>query len=152
MNQKYLVTLSDTEKNKLIKFIKDGTHSSGLVTRANILLAMDTGNSEKLKQKQIAVALHTSESTVVNVVKDYFNNGLDSALTYKRNPNSNAKKKIIGTQEARLIQLACSKAPDGHSRWSVDLLTKHAVRLQILDDVDSETVRRTLKKMNFDLT
>lgn len=70
----------------------------------------------------------------------------------KRNINSdNARRKVDGRAEARLIELACGPVPDGHSRWTIRLLEKEAK--MILDvPVGREAIRNALKKTNFDLT
>ena len=54
--------------------------------------------------------------------------------------------------QARLVQLACSAAPQGHSSWSLQLLRDKAVELKIIEPVAVETVRSALKKMNCSLT
>jgi hypothetical protein len=43
--------------------------------------------------------------------------GLAAALTRKHAPNSARKCIFDGAAEARLIALACSRAPAGRSRW-----------------------------------
>jgi hypothetical protein len=59
---------------------------------------------------------------------------------------------VTGDVEAALIQIACGEVPDGHSRWSVVMLTQKLIELKIVDDISDEIVRLTLKKMNLDLT
>ena len=72
--------------------------------------------------------------------------GFDECITIHRNPRQNNVCKIQGDQQARLIQLACSTAPEGHSSWSLQLLRDRAVELKIIDSVAVETVRSALKK------
>ncbi len=69
----------------------------------------------------------------------------------KRNPNSNAKLKVDGRVEAKIIQIACGPAPDGRSRWTLRLLEDKA-RLELETPISRETIRRTLKKTKSDLT
>ena len=51
-----------------------------------------------------------------------------------------------GEAEAKLITLACSEPPEGYARWSIRLLAKRVVELQIVDKAHHNTVGRTLKK------
>jgi hypothetical protein len=55
---------------------------------------------------------------------------------------------LDGAAEARLIQLACTEAPDGRERWSMQLLADKLIELEVVETVSRETVRTTLKKMN----
>jgi hypothetical protein len=55
---------------------------------------------------------------------------------------------LDGAAEARLVQLACSEAPDGHEHWSMQMLADKLIELEIVETVSRETVRTTLKKMN----
>jgi hypothetical protein len=45
-----------------------------------------------------------------------------------------------------LIALACSQAPDGRHRWTLELLADRMVRLDYVEHISPETVRITLKK------
>ena len=61
-------------------------------------------------------------------------------------PDRVYKRSLDGRAEAHLIALACSKAPEGRSRWSMRLLADKVVELGIVETVSHETVRKTLKK------
>jgi hypothetical protein len=45
-----------------------------------------------------------------------------------------------------LVALACSQAPEGRSRWTLQLLADRLVELAVIDSISDEMVRRTLKK------
>jgi hypothetical protein len=47
-----------------------------------------------------------------------------------------------------ITSLACSDAPDGRSRWTLEMLADKLVQLTELENVSTETVRRVLKKAN----
>ncbi|WP_423825006.1 helix-turn-helix domain-containing protein [Salinibacter ruber] len=69
--------------------------------------------------------------------------------TIKRKaPDREYETKLDGEQEADLIQIACSEAPEGRSQWSPRLLADRMVELNIVEDLSHETVRQTLKKTN----
>jgi len=55
-------------------------------------------------------------------------------------------QRLDGKQEARLIALACSKAPEGRGRWTLRLLASKMVELRLVEGVSYQTVRRVLKK------
>ena len=49
-------------------------------------------------------------------------------------------------QEARLIATRLGSPPKGYANWSLRLLARKVVELEIVDTVSRETVRRTLQK------
>jgi hypothetical protein len=49
------------------------------------------------------------------------------------------------------VQLACSEAPDGLDRWTLQMLADELIELEVVETVSRETVRTTLKKMNLSL-
>ena len=53
---------------------------------------------------------------------------------------------LDGKGEARVLTLACSKAPEGRTHWTLRMLADRAVELRIAERISYETVRRTLKK------
>ena len=55
-------------------------------------------------------------------------------------------KTLDGQQEARLIATRLGSSPKGYANWSLRLLARKVVELEIVDTVSRETVRRTLKK------
>jgi hypothetical protein len=71
--------------------------------------------------------------------------GLQAALD-RRPPRREYRRKLDGTQEARLVALACSAPPEGQARWSLRLLADRLVELEVVDSVSFQTVRRALKK------
>lgn len=91
-------------------------------------------------------------ATVTNTIKIFCEKGIDGISSLKRNVNSdNSKRKLDGRAEARIIEIACSPAPEGHSRWTLRLLEEQAkVALDV--PVSKDTIGRALKKTNFDLT
>jgi hypothetical protein len=60
--------------------------------------------------------------------------------------------KITGENEARLIALACSKAPPGHARWTLRLLAEKCVELHYFGTMSHMTISRLLKKHSLSLT
>lgn len=139
--KKYLVDLSDEERQYLHELLHRGTHSSRKLTRARILLQAADGFTDP----QIAQTLHVGRVTVERTRQRFVEAGLE-ALNEK--PRLGKKPKLSATAEARLIAEACSKAPEGRSQWTMQLLADRLVELREVESISDETVRRTLKKTN----
>jgi len=149
MTKKYHVQLTIEQRKQLKEMLSRGKTSARLMKRANILLALDENSTElRLPQREIAKIYHVNYPTVNKIAKEYAELGFDATITYKRNPEPPVKAIVTGDVEAKLIQLACSQAPDGRSSWSLRLLAQKAVELEIIDHICPETVRKTLKKTN----
>ena len=121
------------------------------IRRCQILLELDENATQHLTQMQIAKTFGVSKATVSNIVSAYVKGGISAIIKINRNPRQNARRKVDGRMEAELIRIACGPAPEGHARWTLRLLEKQ-VRLEFEEPVGRETIRRALKKMNFDLT
>ncbi len=70
--------------------------------------------------------------------------GMEAAL--QRKPRKPRPPKLDGAAEAELVRLACSTPPPGRARWTLKLLCRELVALEVVDSIAPETVRRTLKK------
>lgn len=121
--------------------------------RINAQILMLSDESEEgisYKDEETAQILNIHIRTAERTRKKFVLEGLEETL--KRAKPSKTKPKIIdGVAEAKLIALACSKAPEGRAYWTLSLLSKKMVELDYVEKVSKETVRRTLKKMNLNL-
>jgi transposase len=106
----------------------------------HILLLADEG----LTDQQIAVATGAGRSTVERVRKRFAREGLDAALNDKA--RSGAPPKFDGKQEAMIIALARSDAPEGRTCWTAELLADRAVEWGVVESISETTVRRILKE------
>ena len=156
--KKYVVELTEDEREQLHKLISSGSASARMLNRARILLKADLGKRSEggaLIDREIASMLETSTATVQRVRERFCRQGLEAALE-RSVPDRLYERSFDGRAEARLIALACSQAPEGppegRGRWSMRLLADRAVELGIVDEVSHETVRKTLKKTSFALT
>ena len=70
---------------------------------------------------------------------------MKAAIDRKKQINYKARK-LDGVKEANLVKIACSEAPDGAARWTLQLLADKLVELKIVNSIAKETVRRSLKK------
>ena len=108
--------------------------------RFQILLLADEGRTDE----QVAAATGASRSTVERTRKRFAAEGLEPALADK--PRSGAPAKLDGKQQAMIVALACSDAPQGHARWTARLLASRVVELEVIESISESTVRRVLKK------
>ena len=138
----YIVDLTPEERETLLKLIKQGESKARTLNRARILLKADEGFGDE----QIAEALHTGSATAGRVRQRFVEEGLERSLHER--PRYGQKPKLSGRDEARLIAVACSDAPDGQASWSLRLLADKAVALGLVDCISHESVRQLLKKTN----
>ena len=145
---RYVVRLTESERQTLENVLFKGRHAATTATRARILLKADESEvGPGWKDVDIVRALETSLSTVHRVRQDFVELGLEAAL-YRRKATEPRPRKLDGAQEARLIALACGPAPEGRTRWTLKLLAQHMVALEVVPSLSAECVRTTLKKTN----
>ncbi len=95
---------------------------------------------------QIAEALQINRRTVIRIKQRFVQENMEVALTGSFPRERPERRCLDGKGEAQLIHLACSKAPDGQQRWTLELLADRMVRLGYVEHISPETVRTTLKK------
>lgn len=146
MKKRYVVNLTDTERECLKDLIAAGSAPARKLMHARILLKADQspqGPGEP--DDAIAHAVEVSQPTVFRVRRHYAEHGLEVALN-RQPPTRDYQRKLDGIQEAHLIALACETPPRGQARWSLRLLADKLVELEVVDAVSYQTVRRVLKK------
>jgi hypothetical protein len=145
--KKYIVKLSDDERQRLDALIQKGKAPARQLLKARILLKADASEGgDTWSDGQIAEALDTSIDTIARTRQQLVESGIDAALTRQHSPNSARKRIFDGTAEAKLIALACSPPPKGRKRWTLTLLETAVVELNIVDRASDNTIGRTLKK------
>ena len=142
--KKYLVDLNDAEREELQQFLRSGKHSTRKITRARILLKAADGWTDE----QIATALGVGRVTVERTRESFVERGLDAL---NERPRPGKKPKLDVKAKARLIAEACSDAPEGQTRWTMQLLADRLVELKVVETISDETVRRALKKTSSSL-
>jgi hypothetical protein len=143
--KKYEVRLTGAQRDELIAMLRSGETKATEFRRAQVLLKADTGGPAWVDTR-IAEAFGCSRQAVENIRRRFVERGLRGAVHRKQQEESSRERILDGKAEARLLTLACSKAPDGRARWSLRLLADRMVELRIADAISYETVRRTLKK------
>lgn len=148
----YHISLTDEELKTLKSALRKSKTSRTVRCRCQIAIDLDEAHGKVLTHEQSAKSNGVCMATITNTVKLFHNKGIDGLLSLKRNVNSDqARRKLDGRAEARLIEIACSPAPEGHSRWTLRLLEEHG-KIVLDTPVGKNAIGRALKKTNFDLT
>lgn len=132
--------LSDVDLTTLSLLLSKGEESVRKLNRARALQFSHQG----MRPQAVSSLLEISVPTVYTLRKRYREEGLECALTEK--PRSGQPRKVTPVVEAEITRLACSTAPDGRTRWTLDLINRELVKLNI--HIDDESVRLVLKKVN----
>jgi homeodomain-containing protein len=153
--KRYVVQLSAEERRRLEAMIHKGKSSAARLLKARILLKADVSEAgEGWSDSRIveAEALETSVSMVYRVRRQLVEDGLEAVLSRKAPGRPSVPRIFDGEKEARLIALACSKPPEGRTRWSLRLLESKVVELGIVEAASDSTIQRVLKKTRFTRT
>lgn len=143
---KYAVRLTTEERADLRTRIGQGAAPARLLTHARILLKADQGEGGPgWTDAAIAGAVEVHPTTVGRVRRTYVEHGLEAAL-HRKAPARVYVRRLDGAAEARLVALACSDPPAGRARWTLRLLADELVRLEVVETVSHETIRRTFEQ------
>ena len=146
MQKRYIVCLSKAERTHLRQVIKKLKGTSQKVRRAQILLKADADGPGWTDQR-IAEAFDCRRQTVETIRQRFVEQGFDITLEGKKRQTSPTPKRLTGRQEAQLIATRLGPPPKGYGSWSLRLLARQAVELELVERISHETVRKTLKKM-----
>lgn len=113
---KHAVHLSEAEKEQVQQIIHKGVVNTHVITRARVVQLADAGKTDK----EIYEALDLAVSTPYDIRKRYHEGGLQKALYDAPRPGK--PRKLTGVQEAKIVAIACTKAPKGYTHWTMDLL------------------------------
>lgn len=145
MQKKHIVDLSNEERVLLNQVVKKLKGSSQKVKRARILLKADV-NGPGWTDARIAEACECRTKTVENVRQRFVEHGFDIALAGKKRETPPTAKLLDGEQEAKIIATRLGTPPTGYGKWTLRLLARKVVELEIVGSISYQTVRRTLKK------
>lgn len=150
--KKNRIILSDDDLKQLKKLAKKKDTNQTISTRCNILIGLDEAHLPAMTYTQCMAVYNVSRSTISNTAKLFVAGGIDEVKKIKRNINSNnARRKVDGRMEAKIIEIACGPVPDGHSRWTIRLLEER-MKVELDEPISREAIRRSLKKTGLDLT
>lgn len=144
----HCVKLTEQQHQYLQKIVETGKDKARKITRCRILLLADEAKGKT--DGEISDALNVCLATIFNTRRKYHHDGLEGAINER--PRSGQPIKFKGKDRAKITALACSKPPEGHSKWSLRLLSDRVIELDIVEDISHESVRSILKKTNSSLT
>ncbi len=136
----FQIKLKSKEEKILTDIVKKGYEKARKITRCRILLLC---NANKNKAT-IASMLSINPNTITNTCRRYIEEGLESAINEK--PRSGAPTIFDGKLKAKITALACSEPPEGHSQWSLRLLSDKAVELSLVKSISHAKIGSILKK------
>ena len=145
MPKRYIVRLTDEERQTLMQVVGKLKGSSQKVRRAQVLLKADA-DGPGWTDARIAEAFGCRAQTVENIRERLVTQGFQLTLDGQPRAKPPREKLLDGEQEAKLIAMRLGSPPPGFSNWTLRLLAERVVALEIVKSISHETVRRTLKK------
>jgi hypothetical protein len=145
MNKKYIIRLSEQERQSCKDVIEKLKGTSQKVRRAQILLKADA-DGPSWTDARIADAFNCRIQTIENLRKRCVTESFELALNGKKRLSPPTPPLLDGKGEAKLISMRLGKPPAGYGKWSLQLLADELVALEVVDSISHETVRKTLKK------
>ncbi len=155
-SRKFQVELSATERKELLAVVRRQSVGASKQRRARILLLADSSHPDgRRTDANIAELVGLSTRQVVRIrqrfVRERDAQSVDAACERKPRPPAPERRRLDGNAEAQLVVLACSDPPEGRNYWTLQLLCDELARLEVVESVCPETVRKCLKKMNYSL-
>lgn len=147
MNHKYIVTLAEEEREELQALVQKGKTQGYRIKHSQILLKLDEiPENQGWTYDKIKETYRATPHMICQIAKRFVTGGVEAALGRKEQVNR--RKKVDGRVEAHIIAIACSEAPEGRERWTLQLIADELVRLGVVDSISDTAVMETLKNMN----
>jgi len=152
--QEYKVQLTAEQRVELSAIVTSSSKKLSLETksRAKALLCLDELGDKHLNPADTARKCKLHRETVYGIRKQFALEGLEAVVHRKKRVTPPTEPKVTGDVEAHIIAVACSSAPEGKSKWTLQMIADKIVFDGVVDSIGKETVRRTLKKRNISLT
>ncbi len=130
MQKKYIFRLSDEERDTLHEVVKKLKGTGQKVRRAQVLLKVDA-NGPGWTDDRIADAFSCRTRTVEKLRQRLVERGFDKALDGKKRATPPTGKLLDGKQEAKIIAARLGPPPKGYASWTLRLLARKVVELEI---------------------
>jgi len=134
-----MFNLKDDDRNHVKLTIRSAS-SARIINRAHILNMRDKG----LTTAEVADLIECSPRTVINVVNNYIDGGLEKAL--HDDPRTGRPKEIDDRVQSHVVAVVCSDPPEGFDRWTLELLKQRVEADGIIDAISTESIRVILKE------
>jgi hypothetical protein len=145
MAKKYIVRLTLEERQVLRQIVKKQLGSAAKVRRAQMLLKADVDGPAWIDAR-IADAFDSRTRTVEKLRERFVTDGFESTVQGRAPEKPPTEKLLSGKQEAKVIAMRLGPPPKGYANWTLRLLARKLVELEIVESISHETVRKTLKK------
>jgi hypothetical protein len=141
------IKLDLDERNQLESLTRKQRAAAIKVQRSKAMLAMDCGSHGPAHSDSEAARISgLSIPTLERLRKRVCEVGPIGALERQVRLSPPVEPKVTGELEARMVQIACSQAPEGRERWTMQMIADRLVELKLVSSISDETVRLTLKK------
>lgn len=145
--KRYIVRLSEDERASLSAVVNAERVAFRKRRRAQILLKVDAGeNGPVWTDERAAEAFDVHVVSVQKIRQQFVMEGFEAALSRKRQDPPPRTPVFDEGKERTLLALAQGEPPAGRARWTLHLLADELVRLEVVETVSYETVRKALKK------
>jgi len=149
--RKVQVKLTRRERTDLEGILRRQSVGAAVQRRARILLLADSNHPDgRRTDANIAELVNLSQRQVVRIrqkfVRERGEQSVREVCERKPRPPAPERRRLDGEAEAQLVALACSTPPEGRDCWTLQLLCDELSRLEVVESVCPETVRRALKK------
>ena len=145
MHQKFVVRLSDDERGVCQEIIKHLKGSSQKFRRAPMLLKTDA-EGPAWSDVRSAEAFNCRGQTIEHLRPRVVTEGFAWAREGKKRQEPPTPCTLDGEAEAPWSALRLGKPPSGYGHGLWHLLADAMVRLELVDAISYETVRKVLKK------
>ena len=146
---KHTIELSQEQRQELEDIVRKGSSPARKIQHAQVLLKSENAEQgPSWSDEQIRAAFGVSVATIWRIRRRFLDQGLSDAIERRRQPERPYKRKLLGEQEAFLMALTCTPAPEGFQRWSLRLLANKLIDLGTVQQIDRKTVWKVLKKTN----
>jgi len=152
--QKHTVKLTTGEREELEKLIKSKAKraTNQCKRRAKVLLLLDENGDSPRQPKEVAKECKIHRETIYDIRKLFVENGLNNVTSRKKRETPPVEPKITGEVQAHIIATACSEAPEGKAKWTLQMIADKVVLDGVIDGISGQSVMRVLKKANLPLT
>jgi hypothetical protein len=146
--KRYVVRLTEDERTRLRAFVGSAQRVARKKRmRAQVLLKVDEGEQGPAwTDEKVAEAFDVHVTSVHAIRKDLVLRGFEEVLERRKRAEPARKPVFDERGEKEVLALAVGEPPEGHARWTLRLLADEVVRLDIVESVCHETVRKVLKK------
>lgn len=145
--KKWIVSLDGEERESLRQIVRTGSAQAYRIRHANVLLAVDESTQgARFRDVDAARAFGISVGAIESLRRRFVEEGLEAALGRKKREQPSVARIFDGAKEAKLVAIACSKAPNGRRHWTLSMLADRVVELRVVERCSPSTVMRTLQK------